>query len=288
MTPLEYRLKCRSNQLEEQHSSGIAAGYAQCNLVVLESKYQADFIDFCRQNPKPCPLLDVLAPGQYKSVLHPQKSKEDDNSNRSSSFPLLNDSNLSLRYENDLRTDISAYYIFKDGKFAYEKQSVEEEWTKDMVGFLLGCSFSFEAALLDAGIPLRHIEENRNVSMFKTNIDCNSVGIFQGKMVVSMRPFLPEMIEKVVEITGRYPRVHGAPIQIGNPEEIGVLDISNPDYGDSVTIREGEIPVFWACGVTPQNIILEAKPKIAITHKPGCMYISDIKNEDLATVESDI
>ena len=277
MNPSEYRLKCRLNQLEEQHSSGIAPGYAQCNLVVLEAKYQHDFTEFCRQNPKPCPLLDVILPGQYKSSLHPTNEFS----------PSVNNIKETCLYDNDLRSDILAYYIFRNGKFAYEKQSVEEEWTEDMVGFLLGCSFSFESALIEAGISLRHIEEKCNVSMYKTNIDCNPIGIFQGKMVVSMRPFQSELINEVVKITGRYPRVHGSPIHIGNPEEIGILNISKPDYGDPVTIHDGEVPVFWACGVTPQNIILEAKPEIAITHKPGCMYVTDIKNEDLSTTESD-
>ena len=179
----------------------------------------------------------------------------------------------------DIRKDIPKYRIYRDGVFTEEVADITEYWEDDMVGFLIGCSFTFETPLLESGIPIRHIEENCNVPMYKTNILCNKAGMFEGPTVVSMRPMTPEDAIRAVQITSRFPAVHGAPIHIGNPGQIGIKDISKPDFGDAVSFKPGEVPVFWACGVTPQAVAMESKPSIMITHSPGHMFISDIKDE---------
>jgi uncharacterized protein YcsI (UPF0317 family) len=155
-------------------------------------------------------------------------------------------------------------------------------WRDDLVGFLLGCSFTFEAAMLRAGLPVRHIDEGKNVPMFRTNLACKPAGVLQGPMVVSMRPMTPAQAVQAVQVTSRYPAVHGAPIHWGDPAAIGIADIQKPDWGDAVTIRAGEVPVFWACGVTPQAVVMHAKPELAITHSPGCMFVTDVRDESLA------
>lgn len=236
---------------------GVAYGYTQANLVILPVKYAMDFLIFCQRNPKPCPILDICEPGKFvPSLIAPSA---------------------------DIRTDIPKYRIYRDGVLTKEVNNILNLWSDDLVSFLLGCSFTFEKALSDEKIGIRHIEENRNVPMYITNIECNPAGIFNGPTVVSMRPIAKDLVEKTVAITSRFPKVHGAPIHIGNPEKIGIKDISKPDFGDSVTIKENEVPVFWACGVTPQAVIMNVKPELVITHAPGCMFISDIKDDDLAT-----
>jgi uncharacterized protein YcsI (UPF0317 family) len=236
---------------------GMAYGYTQANLVILPSKYAMDFLIFCQRNPKPCPILDICEPGKYTpSLIAPTA---------------------------DIRTDIPKYRVYRDGVLVEEVNNILNLWSEDLVSFLLGCSFTFEKALSDEGIGIRHIEEERNVPMYITNIKCNPAGIFNGPTVVSMRPIPKDLVEKAVAITARFPRVHGAPIHIGDPEKIGIKNISKPDFGDSVTIKEGEVPVFWACGVTPQAVIMNIKPDLVITHAPGCMFISDIKDDNLAT-----
>ena len=180
--------------------------------------------------------------------------------------------------EGDVCTDFPKYRIWKNGVLEKEVTDISEYWQDDFVYFLIGCSFSFESEMLEADIPVRHIEENVNVPMFNTNIELASAGAFHGNMVVSMRPIPNDLVVKAVEVTAAMPKVHGAPIQIGNPEAIGILDFNHPDYGDSVTINEGEVPVFWPCGVTPQNAVMQTKPPIAITHAPGHMFITDVKN----------
>jgi len=236
---------------------GLAYGYTQANLVVLPANYAMDFLIFCQRNPKPCPILDICEPGKFTpNMIAPTA---------------------------DIRTDIPKYRVYRDGILVEEVNNILNLWTEDLVTFLIGCSFTFEKALSDAEIGIRHIEEKRNVPMYITNIECNPAGIFNGPTVVSMRPIRKDLVEKAVAITSRFPRVHGAPIHIGNPEEIGIKDISKPDFGDSVTINEGEVPVFWACGVTPQAVIMHVKPELVITHAPGCMFISDVLDDDLAT-----
>jgi uncharacterized protein YcsI (UPF0317 family) len=181
----------------------------------------------------------------------------------------------------NVATDIPKYRIYEHGVLTGEYNNVEKFWRDDFVSFLIGCSFSFESALLDANVPVRHIEEGRNVPMYKTNIPCVPAGVFHGNMVVSMRPMPYDQVVKAVLVTGEMPRVHGAPIHIGDPSVIGISDVNKPDFGDSVTIKDGEVPVFWPCGVTPQNVMMEVKPEICITHAPGYMLVTDVPNVSL-------
>lgn len=237
---------------------GLAPGYAQANLAILPEKYAFDFLLFCLRNPKPCPVLDVTEPG--------------------SSIPRL------AAPEADLKSDLPQYRIWEHGVLQEEVTDISTYWRDDLVAFLLGCSFTFEAALLGAGIPVRHIEENRNVPMYITDVPCVPAGVFHGPVVVSMRPVPPEQVVRSVQVTSRYPAVHGAPIHVGDPAQIGIADINKPDLGDAVTINPGEVPVFWACGCTPQAVAMEAKPDFMITHAPGHMFITDLKNEELAAL----
>lgn len=238
------------------HTSGIAGRHVQGNVVILPKKEAADFLQFCQRNPKPCPLLDVLDSG---------------------AFQLPN-----LGQDVDIRTDVPAYRIWRDGILAEECNDISSIWRDDFVTFILGCSFSFEQALIDDGIPLRHVQQGSNVAMFKTDIPTNPSGSFFGPLVVSMRPMLAEHVIRAIQITSRFPTVHGAPVHIGDPKLIGIQDVTTPDYGDAVDIMPNEIPVFWACGVTPQVAILQAKPPLCITHAPGCMLVTDLLNERIA------
>lgn len=252
--PSEVRKLIREGKITGP-TSGMCAGYAQANLVILPKDLAYDFLLFAQRNPKSCPVLEVSDVGSR---------------------------NLRYIAENtDIAKDIPKYRVYEDGILTGEYTSVEHLWREDFVSFLIGCSFSFEAELIEAGIPVRHIEENCNVPMYITNLECEPAGIFNGKMVVSMRPIPYDKVVKSVMVTGTVPKVHGAPIHIGDPSTIGISDISKPDFGDSVKINEGEVPVFWACGVTPQSVIMNVKPKIVITHSPGHMLITDIKNIDL-------
>lgn len=251
MHPQEVKKFIREGKIDFQ-TSGMCAGYAQANLCILPKDYAFDFLLFCMRNPKPCPILEVGDVGsrEFKAMAS----------------------------EGDVCTDFPKYRIWKNGVLEKEVTDISEYWQDDFVYFLIGCSFSFESEMLEADIPVRHIEENVNVPMFNTNIELASAGAFHGNMVVSMRPIPNDLVVKAVEVTAAMPKVHGAPIQIGNPEAIGILDVNHPDYGDSVTINEGEVPVFWPCGVTPQNAVMQTKPPIAITHAPGHMFITDVKN----------
>jgi uncharacterized protein YcsI (UPF0317 family) len=238
-----------------KHTSGICEGYAQANLAVLPAEYAYDFLLFAQRNPKSCPILEVSDKGsRYLKTIAPGA---------------------------DIAREIPKYRIYKNGILEGEYTDAARFWRDDFVSFLIGCSFSFEAELLACGIPVRHIEEDKNVPMYVTNIDCESAGVFFGKMVVSMRPVPRHLVVKAVNVTAGMPRVHGAPVHIGAPDAIGIADIGKPDFGDSVTINPGETPVFWACGVTPQAAIMSAKPSIAVTHAPGHMFITDIKNTHL-------
>jgi uncharacterized protein YcsI (UPF0317 family) len=252
--PSEIRKLIRQEKITGP-TSGMSAGYAQANLVILPKSLAYDFLLFTQRNPKACPVLEVSDTGSR----YLKKMGNDI----------------------DIAKDFPRYRIYKKGVMAGEYTDVSEFWEDNFVSFIIGCSFSFESELLEAGISVRHIEENCNVPMYNTNIPCESAGAFQGNMVVSMRPLPFEQVVKAVNITAAMPRVHGAPIQIGFPEAIGILDIKKPDYGDSVTIKPGELPVFWPCGVTPQNVIMNTKPDFVITHAPGHMLITDIKNVDL-------
>lgn len=230
-------------------TSGVANGYTQANLVVLPEKYAFDFLLFCLRNPKSCPVLDVTDVG--------------------SAVP------KNVAPGADINTDVPKYRVFRNGVMEEERETVSDLWNENSVGFLIGCSFTFEQALLSNDIPVRQIEEQCNVPMFKTNIPCVKAGRFAGPLVVSMRPILEKDVVRAVQVTSRFPSVHGAPIQIGNPESIGITNIWHPDFGDPVTIHEGEIPVFWACGVTPQAVAMHMKPEWMMTHAPGHMFITD-------------
>lgn len=252
-TPAQVRAAIRRGEIDFP-TAGMCAGYAQANLVILPPEYAADFEEYTRLNPFPCPVLEIV---KGRPITH------------------------AMGEGASLVTDIPRYRVYENGVFTKELTDASAYWKEGYVGFLIGCSFSFEEALLAAGIPVRHIEQGCNVPMFKTSIATKKAGPFEGPMVCSMRPMTPEQARRAYEITAAMPNVHGAPVQIGHPEAIGVADVMKPDYGDPVEIREGEIPVFWPCGVTPQAAVENAKPPIVITHAPGHMFITDIRNADL-------
>jgi uncharacterized protein YcsI (UPF0317 family) len=227
----------------------LALGHLQANLVIVPKDLAFDFLLFCQRNPKPCPLLDVAEPGD------PEPKR--------------------VAPGADLRTDLPCYRVWRNGEVVDEPTEISAYWRDDLVSFLIGCSFTFENALLRAGIPIRHIEMNRNVPMYRTNIACQPAGRFHGPLVVSMRPLTPAQTIEATRICGRFPKAHGAPIHFGDPALIGIGDIAKPDFGDPVEIRPGEVPVFWACGVTPQAAVVQAKLPFVITHKPGCMFVCD-------------
>ncbi|MDI6764221.1 MAG: putative hydro-lyase [Thermodesulfobacteriota bacterium] len=257
LSPKQIRNLIRKGKWDKP-TAGLAMGYAQANLVILPERYAFDFLLFCQRNPKPCPLLEVLEPGKFRTEF--------------------------LSTDADIRTDIPRYNIYQKGKLEATVKEIKRIWKSDFMIFLLGCSFSFEEALLRANIPVRHIEEKKNVPMFISNIPCKSAGLFHGPMVVTMRPIPPDKVSRAVQITSRYVSVHGAPVHIGNPSKIGIKNLRKPDFGDPVTIKKDEIPVFWACGVTPQAVVMKAKPDLCITHTPGHMFISDLLNEELASL----
>jgi uncharacterized protein YcsI (UPF0317 family) len=252
---LTTRLACRSGR-HTGPTTNVAPGYVQGNLVVLPQTLAAAFQKFCELNPRPCPLIGMSEAG-------------------SANIPALG-------ADLDIRTDLPRYRVWRNGVLTEEPTDIASHWRNDLVAFVLGCSFSFEEALTDEGLTIRHIEQCRNVPMYRTNIACEPADPFSGRLVVSMRPFKPADAARAAEITARYPAVHGAPVQIGDPAAIGVADLDRPDYGDAVDIAPDEVPVFWACGVTPQSIILESRPDFAITHAPGCMLVTDRRNVEFA------
>ena len=235
-------------------TAGWSAGHAQANLIAVPRDYAFELLLFAQRNPKACPVLDALEPG-----------------NRSG--PLLPDG--------DIRTDLPAYRVYVDGELVAEPSDVLEFWTDDLVAFAIGCSFTFEAALQDSGVPVRHIEQGRNVPMYRTNRMCRPAGRMSGPLVVSMRPVAPEQVADAVRITSRYPSVHGAPVHVGDPAALGIADLAAPDFGDPVDIQPAEIPVFWACGVTPQAAVMQTRPPLAIGHAPGHMLITDLRDAEL-------
>jgi uncharacterized protein YcsI (UPF0317 family) len=239
------------------NTSGLAGGHVQGNVVILPDMLANDFLRYCQRNPKPCPLLAVSEPGEAK-------------------LPALGN-------DIDICSDVPRYRVWRDGVMIEEPTDISHLWRKDLVTFVIGCSFSFEQALLDAGLPLRHIQQNRNVAMYLSNIATEAAGVFHGPMVVSMRPFKAQDAIRAIQITSRFPDVHGAPVHMGDPAQIGIHDLSKPDYGDAVDVLPDEIPVFWACGVTPQAAITQAKPAFCITHAPGAMLITDLLNHQLAS-----
>jgi uncharacterized protein YcsI (UPF0317 family) len=239
-------------------TAGLAPGFVQANLAILPADLAGDFLRFCQRNPKPCPLLAVSEPGD----------------------PRLPELGADL----DLRTDVPRYRIWRGGVCVEEPTDLAAHWREDLVAFALGCSFSFEEALLAEGLEVRHIALGRNVPMFRTSLACAPAGPFAGPLVVSMRPFSPADAIRAVQITSRFPAVHGAPVHLARPDLIGIADLARPDYGDAVPVGADELPVFWACGVTPQAVIAAAKPAFAITHAPGCMLVTDLLNTRLAVL----
>jgi uncharacterized protein YcsI (UPF0317 family) len=254
-SPEKLRRKIRLGDWQAP-TSGLAPGFIQANLAILPKEMAFEFLLFCQRNPKACPVIDVTEPGSF--------------------VPALSAPNA------DLRTDIPKYRLYKDGILTDELTDIQHLWTDDMVAFLLGCSFTFEEALVQNGIAMRHQEQGCNVPMYKTSIPTVPAGRFQGPTVVSMRPIREQDIVRAVQVTSRFPNVHGAPIHIGNPESIGIQNIDMPDFGDAVEIKAGEVPVFWACGVTPQAVAMESKPALMITHAPGHMFVTDLKSEDFS------
>lgn len=237
-------------------TAGVAPGYVQANLAILPRELAFDFLLFCQRNPKPCPLLEVIEAGQVEPALTAPGA--------------------------DIRTDLPGYRVYEMGQLTGERDNLLDIWREDLVSFLLGCSFSFESALAEAGIPLRHQEMGCNVPMYITNIATSPAGVFAGPMVVSMRPVRYDQVVRAVQVTSRFPATHGAPVHIGEPAAIGIRDIDRPDFGDRVEIRAGEEPVFWACGVTPQAVALNCRPALMITHAPGYMFVTAQRDADYA------
>ena len=240
------------------HTAGLAPGKLQCNIAILPEAYALDFLRFCQRNPKPCPVVGVSDTGN----------------------PML----PTLGKDIDIRTDVPRYRIFRDGELVEEASSIADLWSDNFVTVALGCSFTFENALMRAGIGVRHIEMGRNVPMFRTNVDLVPAGPFDGQMVVTMRPLREDQVEEATRISAKYPQAHGAPVAVGDPSSIGISDLGKPDYGDPVEIKDGEIPVYWACGVTPQNVLRAAQLPLCITHAPGYMLITDVAEDAETTV----
>src|SRR5438445_1846543 len=255
--PREIRSGIRSGKI-----SGITAGlgqnFVQANLAVLPRDHAYDFLLFCQRNPRPCPLIEVTDVGSAEPV--------------------------GVAPGADLRTDIPKYRIYKDGALADEVTDATPYWRGDLVAFLLGCSFTFEWALLEAGIRLWHVEQGKNVAMWRTSIACRPAGVFHGPMVVSMRPIAGSQLAKAVTASARFPNAHGGPVHVGDPAAIGIGDITRPDWGDPQEFGRGDVPVFWACGVTPQAVALASKPPFMITHSPGHMFITDLPNSALSAI----
>jgi uncharacterized protein YcsI (UPF0317 family) len=254
LTGVDVRRLARTGELTGS-TVGLALGFVQANLVVVPRGLAFDFLLFCQRNPKPCPLLDVTEAGSAEPGLVAPGA--------------------------DLRTDLPRYCVYEHGKLTDEPTDLKRWWRDDLVAFLLGCSFTFENALLQARVPLRHVEQNRNVPMYRTNIPCRPAGIFHGPTVVSMRPLTPAQAVTATRVCTRFPRAHGAPIHFGDPAAIGIRDLTRPDFGDPIEVRPGETPVFWACGVTPQAVAMEVKPPLLLTHKPGHMFVTDLRDTDL-------
>jgi uncharacterized protein YcsI (UPF0317 family) len=247
--PGALRHACRSGAFDLS-TAGHANGYIQANLMIVPQADAFDFLLFCQRNPKPCPLVEVLQPGLREPRCAPGA---------------------------DIATDIPGYRVYRDGEFVEERADIAALWRPDFVSFLIGCSFSFEAAVAEAGIPLRHVVQARNVAMYRTHVACTPAGRFSGEMVVSMRPIKSRDVARVVEISGRFPQAHGTPVHVGNPHALGIADLMKPEYGDAVEILDDEVPVFWACGVTPQWVAQRSGLAFCITHAPGKMFVTDLK-----------
>jgi uncharacterized protein YcsI (UPF0317 family) len=252
--PEEVRAAIRAGDWDGP-TAALAPGYTQANLVALPEADAFDFLRFCVANPRPCPILEVTDPGSPEP--------------------------RSTAPGADLRTDLPRYLIHRDGEVVDERVDVLAAWRDDLVAFLIGCSFTFERALLAAELPVRHIEQGVNVPMYRTAVACRPAGRFSGPLVVSMRPMTPEQAIRATQITSRYAAVHGAPVHVGDPSVLGISSLASPQYGDPVEIRDGEVPVFWACGVTPQAVAAASRPELMITHLPGHMFVTDVPDARL-------
>lgn len=246
LSPADARMRFRSGATAP--TSGWSSGFTQTNLVSLPREWAYDFLLFAQRNPKPCPILDVSDAGSYTTVLAPGA---------------------------DIRTDLPAYRIWENGTLVAEVSDATDAWREDLVSFHVGCSFTFEASLVEAGIPLRHREQQVNVPMYVTQRQCRPAGRISGPLVVSMRPIPAPMVATAVTASHMMPDVHGAPVHVGDPESLLVDRIDAPQFGDAVTFHPGDVPVFWACGVTPQAAIMASGIPFAITHAPGHMLITD-------------
>jgi len=245
-------------------TAGLAAGVAQANLVILPVEAAGEFERFCLANPKPCPLLEVTNPGD--PVPH------------------------ALAPTADLRTDLPRYRVYENGRLVDEPTDIKGLWRDDLVAFLIGCSFTFERALVEAGVPVRHLELGRNVPMYRTTRMTAPAGRFRGPLVVSMRPIPAALVPEAIAVTEKYPQMHGAPVHVGDPAALGIDDLSRPDYGDAVPVNDGEVPLFWACGVTPQAVALASASEVPlmITHSPGHMFITDRLDADILEGAGDV
>lgn len=237
-------------------TAGLAPGFVQANLIAVPRDWAFDVLLFAQRNPRACPVLDVSEPGSAATVLAPGA---------------------------DLRTDLPLYRLWRNGKLDRETPDVSADWADDLVAFLIGCSFTFEAGLAEAGIGIRHIQAGSNVPMFLTNRECRPAGRLTGNLVVSMRPVSADRVADAVRISARFPAVHGAPVHVGDPGGLGIVDLDKPDFGDAVEVRSGEVPVFWACGVTPQAAIMASGVPFAVTHAPGYMFVTDARDRDYET-----
>lgn len=253
MTPVELRQAAREGRWTRP-TAGVCDGHVQANLMVVPQEAAFEFLLFCQRNPKPCPVIEVVEAGRVEPACAPGA---------------------------DLRTDLPRYRVYRDGQLVAEPAEVRDLWRDDLVSFLIGCSFSFEEPLAAAGVPLRHVECDVNVPMYRTNRATAPAGRFHGPLVVSMRPIPAALVPLAVQITGRYEQVHGAPVHVGEPGALGIADLARPDFGDPVEVRPGELPVFWACGVTPQAAALASRLPFCITHAPGHMFVTDLENAAL-------
>jgi uncharacterized protein YcsI (UPF0317 family) len=251
MAPAAARRAFRSGLVSP--TSGWCDGWTQVNLVAVPRDWAWDMLLFAQRNPQPCPVLDVVEDGGTSPALAPGA---------------------------DLRTDVPRYRVWHDGELVDEPTDVADVWRDDLVSFLIGCSFTFETALVEAGVPLRHVEQGRNVPMYRTGRACRPAGRLSGPLVVSMRPVPAPLVPAAVAASARMPRVHGAPVHVGSPEQLGIADLDRPDFGDPVGRERGDVPVFWACGVTPQAALMASRPPFAVTHAPGHMFVTDAADAD--------
>ncbi len=253
LSPADLR-KAMADGLWLDTTVGLGLGYLHTNVAILPEKYAFDFLLYCVRNPKPCPVIHVSEPGD----------------------PIIN----TVSAGSDIRDDISRYCVFEKGELVATPTSLRDYWRPDAVTFLLGCSVTFEQALINNGVPMRHHAQGSTPGVYITDIPCAPAGQFAGPVVASVRAIPGHLVSRAVEVTSRYPWGHGSPLHIGDPSLIGV-DLSKPDYGDVPVFEEGDVPVFWGCGVTPQLALSEAKPEYMFSHYPAHMYVADVTSDNV-------